>query len=112
FSADSCNRRRQVVELKKAVDEALTKYPSVKDVIVLKRTGNAVTMQQGRDHWWKDVMTGVDATCPAEPLDAEHLLYILYTSGSTGKPKGIFHTTGRYMDPSYRRTKLGFDLKA
>ena len=111
ITADGGYRRGSIIELKKAVDEALPRCASVKDVIVVKRTGNAITMQQGRDHWWKDLMAGVNAKCPAVPLDSEQLLYILYTSGSTGKPKGIFHTTGGYMVHSYLTTKLVFDLK-
>ncbi len=111
ITADGGYRRGHVVELKKAVDDALPKCPSVTDVIVLKRTGTAVTMQQGRDHWWSDLMSGVGTQCPAAELDAEQLLYILYTSGSTGKPKGIFHTTGGYMVHCYLTSKLVFDLK-
>ncbi|MEI6235505.1 MAG: acetate--CoA ligase [Planctomycetota bacterium] len=110
-TADGGYRRGSVVELKKAVDEALPKCPTVKDVVVLKRTGNTVTMNQGRDHWWSDLMAGVTSDCPAAELDSEHLLYILYTSGSTGKPKGIFHTTGGYMVHAYLSSKLVFDLK-
>src|SRR2546426_348194 len=64
----------------------------------------------GRDHWWHDVIKGQPDTCPAEPLDAEHMLYLLYTSGSTGKPKGIHHTTGGYMVHTYLTSKYIFDL--
>ena len=110
-TADGSYRRGNVVALKKAVDDALPKCPTVKDMIVLKRSNSEVVMQQGRDHWWNDVMAGVSAECPAAELDAEHPLYILYTSGSTGKPKGIFHTTGGYMVNAYLSTKLVFDLK-
>ncbi len=110
-TADGGFRRGSVVALKKAVDDALPKCPTVTDVVVVKRTGNEVTMQQGRDHWWSDLMAGVSAACPAAELDAEHPLYILYTSGSTGKPKGILHTTGGYMVHTYLSTKLVFDLK-
>jgi acetyl-CoA synthetase len=111
ITADGGYRRGSALDLKKAVDEAVVKCPTVSNVVVLKRTNGSVTMQPGRDHWWHDLMAGASADCPAEQLDAEHLLYILYTSGSTGKPKGIFHTTGGYMTGSYLSTKLCFDMK-
>ena len=69
----------------------------MKRVIVFRRAGNDIHIEEGRDVWWHREMEYVDANCPAEPLDSEHPLYILYTSGSTGKPKGILHTTGGYL---------------
>ncbi len=89
-------RRGQELPLKKSVDEALNKSPTVKNCVVLKRTGNPVHMEAGRDHWWHDLMAEASADCDAAPLDSETPLYILYTSGSTGKPKGILHTTAGY----------------
>ena len=71
--------------------------PTSKNVIVLKRTGQAIDMQAGRDVWWHELVKEPSAECPAEPMDAEDLLFVLYTSGSTGKPKGILHTTGGYL---------------
>ena len=110
-TADGGYRRGNVVELKKAVDEALPRCPTVQNVVVVRRVKTEIHMQQGRDHWWHEVMVNTSPRCDALPVDAEHLLYILYTSGSTGKPKGIFHTTGGYMVHSYLTSKLVFDLR-
>jgi len=98
------------VPLKKNVDEALKECPDVGTVVVLKRTGQPVDMQAGRDVWWEDFVKGADAYCPPEKMDAEDMLYLLYTSGSTGKPKGIQHTTGGYLTGVYATTKWVFDL--
>src|ERR1700681_3738191 len=103
--------RGNEVKLKPAVDEALKETPSVQSCIVVKRTGTAIHMESGRDHWWHELMETVDANCPAEELDSEHPLFILYTSGTTGKPKGILHTTAGYLLQSHLTTKWIFDLK-
>src|SRR6185436_9594352 len=84
--------------------------PDVGTVIVLKRTGQPIDMQAGRDIWWDDFVKGVEPKCPAEPMDAEDLLYLLYTSGSTGKPKGIIHTTGGYLTGVAATHKWVFDI--
>jgi acetyl-CoA synthetase len=83
--------------LKSVVDEALAKSPTIEKCVVLKRVGNEVTMQDGRDVWWHDIMAEASTDCPATQLDSEAPLFILYTSGSTGKPKGIKHTTAGYL---------------
>lgn len=97
ITSDGLFRGAKTVELKKIVDEALLACPSVRKVIVLKRTGSAIDMKPGRDIYWEDEMKTISAGCPAETMDSEDMLYILYTSGSTGKPKGVVHTTAGYM---------------
>ncbi len=110
-TSDGGYRRGSVVPLKTNVDEALRDAPSVENVVVVRRTGETVPMKGGRDRWWHDLMDQADEVCPAEPLDAEHPLFILYTSGTTGKPKGVVHTTGGYMVHTYITSKWIFDLK-
>jgi acetyl-CoA synthetase len=97
ITSDGLHRGAKAVNLKSIVDEALTTCPSIEHTIVLKRTGDAIKMQAGRDIWWDDFIKGVSSDNKAEVMDAEDTLFILYTSGSTGKPKGVLHTIGGYM---------------
>lgn len=99
ITADEGLRGGRAVPLKANVDNAIrtTAGSGVKTVIVVRRTGGSVNWQEGRDHWYHDLMAGVSADCPAEMMNAEDPLFILYTSGSTGKPKGVLHTTGGYL---------------
>jgi acetyl-CoA synthetase len=111
ITADGGFRRGGIVPLKKNADDALRECPDVRTVVVLKRTGQAIDMQAGRDIWWDDFVKHAPAHCPPEKMDAEDMLYLLYTSGSTGKPKGIVHTTGGYLTGVYATTKWIFDLR-
>jgi acetyl-CoA synthetase len=110
-TADGGYRRGAVVPLKANVDGALGAVPSVKDVVVVRRTGEAVPMHAGRDHWWHELMDAASPVCPAEPLDSEHPLFILYTSGTTGKPKGVVHTTAGYLLHATLSAQWVFDLR-
>ena len=112
ITADGGYRRGGIVPLKANVDAALKDggHP-VKRVIVFRRAGNDIHIEEGRDVWWHRELEYVDANCPPVPLDSEHPLFILYTSGSTGKPKGILHTTGGYLLGAYTTCKYVFDLR-
>jgi acetyl-CoA synthetase len=111
ITADGGYRRGAIVPLKKNVDDALRGGTSVKRVIVFRRAGNDIHIEEGRDVWWHRELEYVDAHCPPIAVDSEHPLYILYTSGSTGKPKGILHTTGGYLTMIYSTMKYVFDLR-
>ena len=110
-TADGSYRRGAIVPLKKNVDEALSGDTSIKRVIVFRRVGNDIHMEEGRDVWWHRELEYVNANCPPVALDSEHPLYLLYTSGSTGKPKGILHTTGGYLVGVYSTMKYIFDIR-
>ena len=85
------------IPMKVNADKAVSETPSIEHVFVVKRTGEEVAMESGRDLWWHEEMAKVSNDCPPEEMDAEDPLFILYTSGSTGKPKGVLHTTGGYL---------------
>ncbi len=110
ITADGGYRRGEVFALKPQADEAVENAKSITAVVVVKRGGNTVEMQAGRDHWYHELMATADAVCPAEPMDSEQLLFLLYTSGTTGKPKGIMHTTGGYLTHVTYTHKYVFDL--
>jgi acetyl-CoA synthetase len=107
-------RAGKPVALKRNADEALASSPSVKQAVVLRRTGGDVPMQEGRDQWWDELVAGETddpESCPCEPMDPEDLLYLLYTSGTTAKPKGIVHTTAGYLVGVATTHHYIFDVK-
>jgi acetyl-CoA synthetase len=116
ITADGGFRRGGVVPLKVNSDKALESCTTIENVVVVAR-GESLTpeldvdMEEGRDHWYHDLMAGASADCPPEVMDSEDLLYILYTSGTTGKPKGVVHTTGGYLTQVAATTQCVFDLR-
>ncbi len=114
ITADGGWRKDAIVPLKVQVDKALEQgggAPSVENVLVVRRTAQKIPMVPGRDHWWHDLQAGASAHCPAEPMDAEAMLFILYTSGTTGKPKGVVHTTGGYNLYTHMTLQWTFDIR-
>jgi acetyl-CoA synthetase len=111
ITADGGPRGGKSVPLKQNADEALEETPSIQHSIVVRRTGEDVPFEEGRDLWFHELVADADEECPAEQMDAEDILFILYTSGSTGKPKGVVHTTGGYLTHVYATTKWVFDIK-
>ena len=114
ITADGGWRRGKPAELKPAVDEALEEAPTVEHVLVARRIGDKaenVTMKEGRDVWWDDIVERQPADCPPVPVDSEHMLYLLYTSGTTAKPKGILHTSAGYLVGTSFTHEMIFDIK-
>ncbi len=111
-TADAGWRRGKKIPLKHNVDEALAKgVPSLEHVIIVKRAGEPVSMVDGRDRWWSDLVRDQPSICEPERMNAEDLLFLLYTSGTTAKPKGIMHTTAGYLTGVTATHDLVFDLK-
>ena len=113
ITADGGYRGGQVVPLKESTDAALQEgCDSIRNVVVLKRTGEDISITEGRDIWWHDLVEGQDTNCAPVHVDSEHPLFILYTSGSTGKPKGVQHSTGGYLLNAKLTNKWVFDLNS
>ena len=111
---DEAWRRGRPVALKEVADEALAEAPGVRKALVVRRTGAAVPMREGRDVWWHELCQEVSeepSTCPPEEMDAEDLLFLMYTSGTTAKPKGIVHTTAGYLVGVATTHHYIFDVK-
>jgi acetyl-CoA synthetase len=111
ITVDQARRKGKPADIKPAVDAFLGDVPSIETVIVVRNTGADVDMEEGRDLFFDEAIETASDDCPAEPLDAEHPLYVLYTSGSTAKPKGVLHTTGGYLTGVAWTHKHVFDMK-
>jgi acetyl-CoA synthetase len=112
ITVDGAARKGKTAPVKDRVDEVMGDLATLERIVVVRSKGTACQMKEGRDVYYDEILAAADPECEAEPLDAEHPLYILYTSGSTAKPKGILHTTGGYLTGVSATHRYVFDLKA
>jgi len=110
-TVDGARRKGKTAPIKPQVDEHMANHHALEKIVVVRHTGIECPMREGRDVFYDEVMAAAEPECPAEPMEAEHPLFILYTSGSTAKPKGILHTTGGYMTGVTATHRYVFDLK-
>jgi acetyl-CoA synthetase len=111
ITCDGAWRGGKVLDLKGPVDEACAGTPTIKNVLVVKRTGHDVPWTEGRDHWWHEMVERQPEECEPVQVDSEQLLYLLHTSGTTAKPKGVMHTTGGYLTGVATTHYFIFDIK-
>jgi acetyl-CoA synthetase len=111
ITVDQARRKGKSADIKPAVDAFLDEVPSIETIVVVRNTGADVAMEEGRDLYYDEAIEAASDDCPAEPLDAEHPLFVLYTSGSTAAPKGILHTTAGYLTGVAWTTKHVFDMR-
>jgi acetyl-CoA synthetase len=110
ITVDGARRKGKTAPIKAAVDEVMGDLESLEHIVVVRHTGIDVAMSAGRDVFYDEILAAADPVCPAEPMDAEHPLFILYSSGSTAKPKGIVHTSGGYLTGVSSTHRDVFDL--
>ncbi|HWM54653.1 MAG TPA: acetate--CoA ligase [Solirubrobacterales bacterium] len=110
-TVDGARRKGKTAPIKAQVDEQMDDLGTLETIVVVRHTGIECPMREGRDRFYDELLEAAEPECPAEPLDAEHPLFILYTSGSTAKPKGILHTTGGYLTGVAATHRYVFDLK-
>jgi acetyl-CoA synthetase len=110
ITTDGARRRGKITPIKQAVDAEIGDLDTLQTVIVVRATGASCPMRDGRDHWYDQLLAEAAPECPAEPMEAEHPLFLLYSSGSTAKPKGILHTTGGYLAGVTTTAAMVFDL--
>jgi acetyl-CoA synthetase len=111
ITVDGARRKGKTAQVKSEVDAQMDDLASLETIVVVRQTGIECPMKEGRDVFYEEICAKADPECPAEPMEAEHPLFILYTSGSTAKPKGILHTTGGYLTGVTATHKYVFDLK-